>query len=229
MKIGVLNFSGNVGKTTITKTLLQPRLKDHHIIAIETINDGAENETKIKGKDFAYLQDELLINDNIIVDIGASNIEDTMRLMTQYEGSHEDFDYFIIPSVPNTKQQVDTNETIKSLLEIGVKPSRIRIIFNMVEDQDKITDEFYTVIQMAQLAKIKVPTQGILVSEVYEQLRHHEKSIDEILALTGLREQLKECKDPVEKRKISSLIGTQRLATTAKRNLDAIFSELSLK
>ena len=37
--------------------------------------------------------------------IGASNVEELLSLMRRYRGSHEDFDYFVIPTVPVLKQQ----------------------------------------------------------------------------------------------------------------------------
>lgn len=227
MKIAVLNFSGNVGKTTIAKNLLLPRLKETHFVAIESINHGNQDDIKIKSKDFSLLQDELLINDNIIVDIGASNIEETMRLMEQYKGSHEDFDYFVLPTVSDLKQQLDTIETAIKLVEIGVKPNKIRFILNMVNDSERIQNDFARIFDFAKITKIKEPKVGIDTSEVYPKLMN--KTIDELLAMTDLREKLKTAKDESEKRQIANLIGTQRLAMTAKENLDKVFSDLALK
>lgn len=227
MKIAVLNFSGNVGKTTIAKNLLLPRLKETHFVAIESINHGNQDDIKIKSKDFSLLQDELLINDNIIVDIGASNIEETMRLMEQYKGSHEDFDYFLLPTVTDTKQQLDTLTTAMKLIEIGVKPNKIRFILNMVNDSERIQNDFARIFDFAKNTKIKEPKVGIDTSEVYPKLMS--KTIDDILAMTDLREKLKAAKDESEKRHFASLIGIQRLAMTAKENLDEVFNDLSLK
>ena len=229
MKIAVLNFSGNVGKTTIAKNLLLPRLKETHFIAIESVNHGNQDDIKIKSKDFSLLQDELLINDNIIVDIGASNIEETMKLMEQYKGSHEDFDYFVLPTVPDLKQQLDTIATVIKLLEIGIKPNKIRLILNLVNDSERIQSDFSHIFDFIKETKIKEPKLGIESSEVYPKLTAMEKTIDEILAMTDLREKLKTAKDESEKRQIASLIGIQRLAMTAKENLDEVFSDLSLK
>ena len=36
MKIGVINFSGNVGKTTVSRHLLAPRMNNAKILAIES-------------------------------------------------------------------------------------------------------------------------------------------------------------------------------------------------
>jgi hypothetical protein len=42
MKVAVLNYTGTVGKTTISAHLLSPRMADAPIFAVETINETAE-------------------------------------------------------------------------------------------------------------------------------------------------------------------------------------------
>ena len=109
MKVAVLNFSGNVGKTTISGQLLKPRMGDAPIYSIESINAGADSDglkvEKMKGKKFGTLIDELMLIDSAVVDVGASNVEDFLKLMQQHSGSHEDFDYFVIPLVKEKKVQ----------------------------------------------------------------------------------------------------------------------------
>lgn len=50
MKIIVINFSGNVGKSIVAQHLLKPRMEDSTIIAVESINsDGTQDEkSKVK-------------------------------------------------------------------------------------------------------------------------------------------------------------------------------------
>ena len=54
MKVAVLNFSGNVGKTTVAAHLLKPRMGDAPVYSIESINAGADADgldvEKMKGK-----------------------------------------------------------------------------------------------------------------------------------------------------------------------------------
>ena len=38
MKIAVINFSGNVGKTTVARHLLLPRIRGAELIAVESLN-----------------------------------------------------------------------------------------------------------------------------------------------------------------------------------------------
>ena len=70
--------------------------------------------------------------DNAIVDVGASNVEDLLGLMQLYEGSHEDFDCYVVPTVPPLKQQQDTIATLIELSQLGISASRLKVVFNMV-------------------------------------------------------------------------------------------------
>src|SRR5699024_11066618 len=109
MKVAVLNFSGNVGKTTVAGQLLKPRMKGASIFSIESINAGADASglevEKMKGKRFGDLVDQIMPMSAAIIDVGASNVEDFVKLMQQFHGSHEEFDYFIVPVVKERKAQ----------------------------------------------------------------------------------------------------------------------------
>lgn len=228
LKIAVLNYAGGVGKTTVVNNLLKPRMADTPVIAIETINDdGGDTQFKIKGKEYGMLQDELLMNDRLIVDIGASNIEETMRMMGQYKGSHEDFSYFVLPVVPDGKEQIDTASAITALLKMGVPAKKIKVVFNKVDDIDNIDTDFDSIIEFLKTVKIAVPKTGIEKNEVYDELRHRKKSISELLEMDDLKSKLKSAKDRAEKKAIANMIGLQRLAITANNNLNDVFDDLS--
>lgn len=230
MKIAVLNFSGNVGKTTIAKNLLLPRLSDTPYLAIETINDDGANsdEIKVKGKDYNIVQDELLINDNLIVDIGSSNVEQALTSIAKLHGSHNDYDYFLLPTVSSLKEQIDTNATMIELLELGVNSNKIRLVFNKVEEAGKLNN-FEKVIKQAELLKIRVPSVGIQDNEVYSKLRELEISMQELLAIEDLRDKIKQADDTDKKRKLAKLLSSQMLAQSACKNLDDVFADLALE
>lgn len=122
MKVAVVNFSGNTGKTTVSDSLLSPRMGGVRF-AIETINAGASDDAaeieRMKGRQFGELSEILLTEDNAVVDVGASNVEDFFKYMGQFAGSHEDFDYFLVPTVSEKKQQADTINTIKTLAALA--------------------------------------------------------------------------------------------------------------
>src|SRR5262245_26913318 len=109
MKIAVINFSGNVGKTTVARHLLAPRVggSGARVIAVESINADAKEDAALRGRQFKLVQQEMSMEESVVVDVGASNVEDFVALMATYEGSHEDFDLFVVPVIPTTKQQQD--------------------------------------------------------------------------------------------------------------------------
>ena len=85
MKAAVINFSGNVGKSTVAKHLLLPRIEDAELIAVESINADAGDGTTVRGRQFGALSEQLLLLDAAVIDVGSSNVEDFVRLMRQYD------------------------------------------------------------------------------------------------------------------------------------------------
>ena len=80
-KVVVINYSGNVGKSTVARHLLSPRMNNAPVISVETINsDGTEDEA-MRGKEFAELLESLATLDDAVIDVGASNVEDFVEMM----------------------------------------------------------------------------------------------------------------------------------------------------
>lgn len=230
MKIAVVNFSGNVGKTTVATSLLRPRLPNPNTpyLAIETINDGAKGEKKIESDEYGALFEEMMLMDDIIVDVGSSNIEGTIKKMREFRGSHDEFDYFIVPTDTGDKQLIDTNSTLVELIKLGIKPAKIRLVFNKVNKMDKLDSDFADVIETAKPLKIRIPTVGIAQNEVYERLRKSDKTIEDVLAMKDLRKLAKETTDMAKKKELVGLIAIQTLAINAKENLDDVYKDLNL-
>lgn len=229
MKVAVINFSGNVGKSTVSRHLLAPRMNNAQVIAVESINsDGTEDES-IKGKQFGQLSEALALVDDAVVDIGASNVEDLINQMKQYRGSHEDFDFFVVPTVSKHKQQRDTISTIEALSEIGVPAKKIRLVFNMVEQDESPEVIFSGLFEYHESEKTFTlkPNAVMHANDIYGKLKGSEQTIAAILAdTTDLKEQLKAAKEPEEKLRISRLIGIKRLAAGVSEELDAVFKAL---
>lgn len=233
MKVAVMNFSGNVGKTTVAGHLLKPRMGDAQIFSIESINSGADADgldvEKMKGKKFGELVDELMQRDTAIIDIGASNVEDFLKLMQQYDGSHEEFDFFVIPVVKEKKVQADTVNTIRALQKLGIEKKRIRMVFNKVEVDDSVADEFAALFGLAESEKSFVvkPEAVIYLNEVFERLKAVGKSLGEITSdETDYRAKLKTATDEDEKELCVRMVALKRLAVTANKNLDDVFKAL---
>jgi len=233
MKVAVMNFSGNVGKTTVAGHLLKPRMADAPIFSIESINSGADADglevEKMKGKKFGELVDELMALDSAIIDVGASNVEDFLKLMQQYDGSHEEFDFFVVPVVKEKKVQADTVNTIRALEKLGIDRKRIRMVFNKVEVDESVPDEFAALFGLAESEKsfIVRPDTVIYSNEVFERLKAVGKSLGEITSdETDYRARLREAKDDDEKEVCIRMVALKRLAVTANKNLDDVFRSL---
>ena len=233
MKVAVLNFSGNVGKTTVAGHLLKPRMGGAPIYSIESINTGADADgldvEKMRGKKFGELVDELMPLDTAIVDVGASNVEDFLKLMQQFDGSHEEFDFFVVPVVKEKKVQADTVNTIRALQKIGIEKKRIRLVFNKVEVDEAVTDEFAALFGLAEAEKSFVvkPEATIYANEVFERLKAVGKSLGDITAdETDYRARLRQAADEDEKALCVRMVAVKRLAVTANKNLDDVFKAL---
>ena len=164
MKVAVISFSGNVGKTTIARHLLAPRMPGAKVVSIESINAGDAGTMSghvIRGRQFAELQEYLQVIDDVVVDIGASNVEELLALMHRYRGSHEDLDYFIVPTVPAGKQQQDTVATLAELSRLGIPADKVRLVFNMVEDGTDLERVFDPVLAMQ---KLQMATSSVAAS-----------------------------------------------------------------
>lgn len=236
MKVAVINFSGNVGKTTIAGHLLKSRMNDAPIYSVESLNvdatsDGLEVE-KMKGKRFGDLVEQLMQSDEAIIDVGASNVEEFLKQMQQYAGSHEEFDYFVVPTVKEKKQQADTVNTLRALAKLGIPKSKIRLVFNKVEMDDSVEDDFASLFGLAELEKgfTLKPGAVVFANEVFERLKSVGKSLADITAdETDYRARLRETTDQDEKELCVRMVALKRLATTANANLDDVFKTLFSK
>ena len=229
MKVAVINFSGNVGKSTIARHLLASRMNNAPVIPVESINsDGTQDET-IKGKQFGELQEALILMDDAVVDVGASNVEDFVNLMKQYKGSHEDFDYFVVPTVPKSKQMRDTISTIDALSDIGIPAKKIRMIFNMVELDETPEREFSGLFEYHNAEKkFTLRTDAVIhVNDIYAKVNGSEKSIIDILKdKTDYREKIKTAESSNDKLQYAQMVGIKRLAAGVTEELDSVFSTL---
>lgn len=234
MKVAVINFSGNVGKTTVARQLLSPRMNAPEF-AVETINAGASDDTgdteRMKGKEFGTLQEDLMLLDSAIVDIGASNVEDFVKLMGQFDGSHEEFDFYVVPVVSQKKQQADTVNTIKTLSGLGIPPEKIRVVFNKVdiEDAGDLSHSFGMLYGFHAAEKLfTLRDQAVLFNtEIFDRLRTLKKTVAEVVAdETDYKAILRTTTDEAEKNHAISMISAQRLAKSVQKNLDDVFDVL---
>ena len=235
MKLAILSFSGSCGKTTLSGQLFKPRLKDALVYSIESFNSGLENDgveaEKIAASKFKDIFTNILIAENVVVDIGASNVSTFLKLMSQYKSSHSEFDYFIIPVTKEKKNQIDTIGVIDTLRGIGIDAKRILVVLNKVDidEIENIDSDFQLIMNMNESEKsFKLVKNSVIhFNDIYDALKEIGLSIETILNdQTNYRELLKSTSDSEKKIEYANMIGYKNLAATASENLDSVFKAM---
>lgn len=231
MKLAVINFSGNVGKSTVARHLLAPRLPGCQVISVESINADDAQTATIRGSQFAELHELLQSAGDLVVDVGASNVEALLALMVRYRGSHLDFDGFIVPTVPERKQQQDTAATLSELARIGVPPERVRLLFNRVDDHHPVERAFDVLLAFCAASGAVQPRLAACLhdNEVYALLAGSGMSLRELAAdSTDYKAQITRATSGSEKLAWAQKLALQRLARGVVPELDACFAALDL-
>ena len=135
----------------------------------------------------------------------------------------------MIPVVKEGKVQIDTVNTIRSLQRLGIDKNRIKTIFNKVDMDDDIKDEFKSLFGLAELEGSFIADEkaAIYTNEVFERLKDAGKSLSDITEdKTDYRAQLRKATNDEEKTECIKMIALKRLAITANDNLDNVFETL---
>jgi hypothetical protein len=231
MKIAVINFSGNVGKTTVARHLLLPRIRGAELIAVESLNADEGQAQALRGRQFGELQEYLQTVDSAVVDIGASNVEELLGLMQRYRGSHEDFDCFVVPTVPPLKQQQDTIATLIELARLGVPASRLKIVFNMTEAGLSVEQSFFLVLSFVAEQPMAVANSACCLSsnEIYARIRGTGLDLGALARdHTDYKGLIVKARGTAEKLALAQKLATRRLASGVVPELDACFAALEL-
>lgn len=231
MKVAVTSFSGNVGKTTIARHCLLPRIRGAELICVESINADEGQGQALRGRQFAELQEYLQTVDAVVVDIGASNVEDLLSLMRRYRGSHEDFDYFVVPTVPALKQQQDTIATLVELAHLGVPAEKVRLVFNMLDDDVQPLQAFDTVLAFLAEHPIAQADPGCCLgtNEIYSRVKGLNSELAALAAdETDYKALIAKATSTEEKLALAQKLATRRLASGVVPELDACFAALRL-
>ena len=230
-RIAVLNFSGNVGKTTLATHLFAPRLANPKMISVESLNidgagDGIDAE-RLRGNKFSEIQRELWMHDgNAVVDVGASNVEIFMKMMQQFSGSQEEYTLFVIPTTKDKKIQGDTINTIKALAILGVPPERIRLIFNRLEVEESPESEFPGLFGFHEAEGLFTisPLAIVRSNEVFERLKGAGKTRSDIMQdKTDDRAQFSAATSDDAKVACIRNLQNRQLGGSALSNLDDVF------
>ena len=232
MKIAVINFSGNVGKSTVARHLLLPRIEAAELVAIESVNADGGKGPSMRGRQFGELQEYLQTVDSAVVDIGASTVEELLGLMQRYRGSHADFDCFVVPTVQAFKQQQDTIATLVELARLGVPSSRVKLVFNMVEYGVAVEPAFDVVMGFVADHPIAQanPACCLGMNEIYGRINGQGADLAALARdETDYKGLIAKARDTPEKLALAQKLATRRLASGVVPELDACFAALELE
>lgn len=232
MKIAVISFSGNVGKTTLARHLLMPRIPGARLVSIESLNAGETSGDVLRGREFAALQEYLQLADSVVVDIGASNVEELLALMDRYRGSHLDFDCFVVPTVPAAKQQQDTIATLVALARLGVAPESLRLVFNQLDADADIAREFRPLLAFLEASPLVQPDPACHVdsNEIFALVNGTGVTLEALAEdTTEFKRLIAASDDATERLALARRLAMHRLAQGVVPMLDACFQALALE
>jgi len=183
MKQMILNSSGNCGKSTITG-LIAPLMEDTQIIEVETVNKGNSevkslNVFKFKaGDNFEKLYENLMMNENVIIDIGASNLGNFWEQLAEYGSITDLIDRFIIPTTGDEKIQTDTAKVVNFLLSQDIEKDKIKVLFNRTND---VKTDFGMLIKALKSLGLTVDeTIYLKDTQIFKELGFLRKTLDEV-------------------------------------------------
>lgn len=230
MKTVILNSSGNVGKSTITKEFLYPRLENALIIEIETVNSSNINNNDLNVINFNINNDagELYLscieNENVLVDIGASNLSGFFEKILDFDGFLDIFDYFVIPTVSTIKETEDTIKTINFLQNVGIEDEKIKVIPNKVKKDVKA--EFAILFKNSPIEI----NQDIFIkdSKLFSNLALLKTDIKSIFRndLDHYKDEILKAETPQDKMRLIKMDMSNRMAHTIIKNFDEMFFAL---
>lgn len=237
-KVGVISYTGKVGKSTVSNILLFPRMPGAKIIRLETVNisghSGADEEKTLKGRELEKLEFELGKTESAIVDIGASNAESFILALNQQGTAHFHFDCFIVPIEANPGKQNEMKEafrTIESLAQMGVEPERIKVVFNKLPMDCDVEDEMQIVFKYHKANKNFTLNHNAVIHEspAFHAISSVKRLYAELLNdTTDYRSALKNI--PVEKEKerieLVKMMRAVGYVKTIDREFNGVFNAL---
>lgn len=231
MKIALISTTGSVGKTTLAVNLFAPRMPVAEIISVESLNEtagalGVESET-LRADQFQDLIEALMVTDNAIVDIGASNVETFLTRLIRFKSAHAEIDYFVIPVIGRVKEQQEALNLVSSLAGMKVPAQKIRIVFNQVIHDPEEECEFF--LDRARNC-VANPACYVEHSDLFEMLGAAKTSIPAVLAdKTDYKAAARAAKDKAEARRLARKRAVQMQAEAMKERLDVVFKALFAK
>ena len=224
MKIAVLNYSGNVGKTSIVNEVLKPNLPDYEVITIDSVNVSGKEKIVFRGEEADKIFTELLVQENAILDIGSSNLEQYFDSSNENNELLEYIDTFIVPIVPAIKQQNDSIKTIKDLIKFNIDPQKIFVVGNIIDKSEKsIFEDIFSILKKLN---VNVCQTQIPKHDLYKNGSNIAKRAADETDYLALIEDARSKGDTENLRKYSNKLVLQRRVQRMNDIFVALFGEI---
>lgn len=151
MRILVTNGSGKIGKSLIARDVLYANMPNALLIEIESFNTGSSNFQGVECHKIAPgellksdLFSEILIRENVIIDVGSSEVSGFFEEIAQYDGFLDEIDLFVLPCRSGSSAVAqDTAQMLYYLIkEEKIDPKKIRVLINMAGKNIEAENEF---------------------------------------------------------------------------------------
>jgi len=229
MKVAIVNYTGTVGKTTVAAHCFAPRMDGAQILAIESINEVANADgldvSKVRGEKFRAIYDRLMESDNLIVDVGASNVEDFLAGMKTFKGSYEEIDQFVVPVTSGIKEQRETMIMLDVLSEFGIQKNKVHLVFNRVKEN--VFEEFPRLIEYAKKNDncIADPRCAIYENELFDLVGIRKITVSSLVQdKTDYRSLIRNEKDADMRAHFKDMHIMKSLAVSVDENLNEVFN-----
>lgn len=230
MRIVCLSYNGNVGKTTISVHLIRAHMPKAEIVAVESINESAKDlgleVLQLTGEAFREVYEQLLISEDLVVDVGASNVEAFIGGLVEFQDAHHEVDLFVIPVTPGLKEQKETIATYLALVRLGVDPQKIQVVLNRTDNPEKNFEVLFK--YRGTDANFRVdPRIAVKESTIFEQLGRSRKTLQSVLEdetdYKALMSTLRDGSDPALHKQYLTAHILRDQAQRVRGNLDRVF------
>lgn len=220
MRIAILNYAADVGKSTLALHLLQPRIPNAEVCAIDP-------RSPLNSSGVWDLMSKVVATKNIIVDVPYWQTENVLHGFMDYRGSLEDYDFFLVPTIPASFPAArNTIVTIGMLRHLGVPAQKIRLVFNCIGRETDLSQEFSPLHKFWKNEKAFVLNTSAAIHHNQLFLRYYGSG----LTLAQIREAPVEYLQKVAatdhfagRYERSQLTTAKRLVSVVQAELDAVF------
>jgi len=223
MKVAVLSYSADTGKTVLARHLLRPRIEAAGMCAVSPY-------TPLDGRRILDVMQKMLRVQNMVLDVPYWQTEAVVQSFVEYRSAHEDYDFFVIPTIVGSERVLrGTIKTISALQKIGVPAERIRVVFNCIERWMDLSKVFAPLFGYWNAEKAFVWNAAAVIhqSELFDQTYHSELTFADFLQIPiDLREDLPAIDDAKEREAYIRWGVVQRMVPGVVAELDAVFQTL---